>query len=219
MTTLFRLDSSIRIDGSVTRAVADTLEEAVASESGQATVIRREIGTTPLPSEAWATAAFAGGVPEDQRSPEQRQAIGLATELADELSAADIAIIGAPFYNWGVSQHVKSWADLVLTDPRFAPGGPGAGGKPAFVVIARGGGYGEGTPRHGWDHATDWLKRIITDVWGFDLKLIETELTLADTAPSMAHLVELAREKLTDAHASARLHGKNAGRELTRAST
>jgi FMN-dependent NADH-azoreductase len=171
MSTVFRLDSSIRVDGSVTRAVADTLQNAIVAELGDATVTQREIGTTPLPSDAWATAAFAGFVPESERTDEQNKAVALATELADELASADAVIIGAPFYNWGVTQHLKTWFDLVLTDPRFSPaaGAPGAG-KPAFLVIARGGGYGEGTPKFGWDHATAWLKRVLGDVWGYEVE-------------------------------------------------
>ncbi|HEY0248527.1 MAG TPA: NAD(P)H-dependent oxidoreductase [Gryllotalpicola sp.] len=214
MSTLFRLDASIRVDGSVTRAVADTLENAILAELGDATVTRREVGITPIASDVWATAAFAGYTPEDQRSPEQKEAAAIAAGLADELAAADVAILTAPFYNWGVSQHFKTWADIVLTDPRFAPGAEGGKGKHAFLVIARGGGYGEGTPRYGWDHATDWYKRVISDVWGFQLEVIEAELTLAEGNPAMADLVELAHKNLAEAHSAAESHGKTVAGKL-----
>lgn len=215
MSTVFRLDASIKPEGSVTRAVSDTLQNAIVAELGDATVIRREIGLSPLPSDAWATAAFAGFVPAEQRSAEQNAAVALAAELADELASADVAIIGAPFYNWGVTQHLKTWFDLVLTDGRFGPGAAeqAGAGKSAFLVIARGGGYGEGTPRFGWDHATAWLKRVLEDVWGYEVTVIEAELTLAESTPAMAALVELARKNLADAHAAAENHGKTvAGR-------
>jgi FMN-dependent NADH-azoreductase len=216
MSTVFRLDASIRVDGSVTRAVADTLQNAIVAELGDGTeVIHREVGLTPLPSDLWATAALAGFVPEGGRSDEQNAAVAVARELADELEAADAVIFTAPFYNWGVSQHVKTWADVVLTDPRFGPGSRGAAGKPAFLVIARGGGYGAGMPRFGWDHATDWYKRVIQDVWGFDLEVIEAELTLAEGNPAMADLVELAHKNLADAHAAAEAHGRTLAEKLT----
>ena len=48
----------------------------------------------------------------------------------------------------------------------------------------RGGGYGAGTPREGWDHATPYLLRILGDVWGADVTLVEAELTLADVVPA-----------------------------------
>jgi FMN-dependent NADH-azoreductase len=211
MSTVFRLDASIKPEGSVTRAVSDTLENAIVGELGDnVNVVRRSIGLNPLPSDAWATAAFAGFVPAEQRNEQQNAAVALATELADELASADVAIIGAPFYNWGVTQHLKTWFDLVLTDGRFGPGAtelPGTG-KSAFLVIARGGGYGEGTPRFGWDHATAWLQRVLQDVWGYEVTVIEAELTLAETTPAMAALIDLARQNLADAHAAAESHGK-----------
>ncbi|GAA4165151.1 NAD(P)H-dependent oxidoreductase [Gryllotalpicola daejeonensis] len=211
MSTVFRLDASIKPEGSVSRAVSETLENAIVAElGGDVTVTTRSIGLNPLPSDAWATAAFAGYVPAEQRTDEQNAAVALATELADELASADVAIIGAPFYNWGVTQHLKTWFDLVLTDGRFGPGAeqPAGAGKSAFLVIARGGGYGEGTPRFGWDHATAWLKRVLEDVWGYEVTVIEAELTLAETTPAMAELVDLARKNLADAHAAAERHGK-----------
>ncbi|WP_345750688.1 NAD(P)H-dependent oxidoreductase [Microbacterium rhizophilus] len=218
MSTVFRLDASVRVEGSVTRAVADTLQHAIVAELGDdATVIRREVGLEPLASDLWATAAFATFVGEDDRSDEQKAAVSVVRELADELEAADAAIFTAPFYNWGVSQHFKTWADLVLTDPRFGPGSGGGKGKPAFLVIARGGGYGEGTPRFGWDHATDWYKRVIQDVWGFDLEVIEAELTLAEGNPAMADLVDLAKQNLAEAHATAQAHGKTVAGRLVAA--
>ena len=218
MTTIFRLDASIRKDGSVTRAVADTLETTLFAELADAGVVRREVGLTPLPSWAWAASTFAGYTPEDQRSSEQKQARALASELADELLAADAFIFAIPLYNFGVSQHAKIWVDLLLTDPRFAPGAPKLlAGRPAYLVVAKGGGYGPGTPRHGWDHATGWMLRILADVLALNVQLIETELTLADVSPAMAALRDLAAQNLKHAHANAADHGRQLAAQLGKA--
>ncbi|MCD9199394.1 FMN-dependent NADH-azoreductase [Aeromicrobium wangtongii] len=218
MTTIFRLDSSIRTEGSVSRAVADTLENAIIEAEGNDTrVTRRDLAADPVPTDAWATAAFAGHTPEDERTPEQQAAAALATQLADEVGAADVLIIGAPLYNFGVSQHLKTWFDLLITDPRFAGGAQTVKDKPAFLVIARGGGYGEGTPRAGWDHATGWLRRILEDVWGLDLDVIETELTLAEVTPQMAELRDLARAQLAESHEVARTSGRSVTLKLRNA--
>jgi FMN-dependent NADH-azoreductase len=218
MSTIFRLDSSIRTEGSVSRGVADTLENAIIEAEGNDTVVnRRDIAADPLPGDAWATAAMAGFVPETEWTAEQRSAKALAARLADEVESADVLIIGAPLYNFGVSQHLKTWFDLLITDPRFAPGTETVKGKPAFLVIARGGGYGEGTPRAGWDHATGWLRRILEDVWGLDLDVIETELTLAEVNPQMAELRDLAREQLAESHEVARAGGRSVTLKLRNA--
>ncbi|MDT0214254.1 NAD(P)H-dependent oxidoreductase [Rothia sp. ARF10] len=209
MSTIFRLDSSIRTEGSVSRAVADTLEASIIeAEGSDTTVIRRDVGLSPVPSDVWATSAFAGFTPEDERTDEQRAAQAVASELADEVVAADVLVIATSLYNFGVSQHLKTWIDTVITDPRFAPGTETVKGKPAFLVLARGGGYGEGTPREGWDHATAYLRRILEDVWGLDLDVIETELTLAEVTPQMAELRDLARQQLAESHEAARTSGR-----------
>ena len=210
MSTIFRLDSSIRTEGSVSRAVADTLEASIVeSEGSDTTVVRRDVGLSPLPSDVWATSAFAGFTPEEERTDEQRAAQAVAAELADEVVAADVVVIATSLYNFGVSQHLKTWIDTVITDPRFAPGTQTVAGKPAFLVLARGGGYGEGTPREGWDHATAYLRRILEDVWGLDLGVIETELTLAEVTPQMAELRDLARQQLAESHEVARTSGRS----------
>ena len=105
-------------------------------------------------------------------------------------SNADAAILALPLYNWGVSQHVKTWIDLAIAG---APSGTRfLDGKPVVVTTSRGGGYGPGTPREGWDHNTAYLRRIVADVWGADLTIVERELTLVGVNPALDHLTEVA---------------------------
>ncbi len=208
MTTLFRLDSSIRQEGSVSREVADTLQAAWSEKHPGGAVVRRDLTADPLPSDAWIGAALGGFAPEEARTPEQQQARALAATLADELISADAAVIATPLYNFGISQHLKTWIDLLITDPRFGPGSSPLAGRPLTLVIARGGGYGAGTPREGWDHATPYLLRIFADVFGADVTLVEAELTLADVNPAMADLRDLAKANLEKAHEHAAATGR-----------
>lgn len=212
--TLFRLDSSIRREGSVTREVADSLERSWIEHHPDDSVVRRDLGANPLPSDAWPTAATAQHLPEDQQTPEQRTALALAVELADELVSADAAVIAVPLYNYGISQHIKTWIDLLLTSPQLRPGGDTSplAGRPVTLVIARGGGYGEGTPRAGWDHATPYLRRIFEDVFHADVTVVECELTLADVNPAMADL----REAAAALRVRANEHAVETGRAMAR---
>jgi FMN-dependent NADH-azoreductase len=206
--TLFRLDASIRTQGSVTRQVADTVEAAWRAAQPDQAVVRRDIGRHPLPAQAWSSASIAGRVAPEQRSTEQAEAVALAATLADELVDADSYVFAVPLYNFGVAAHFKTWVDLVVTDPRFGPGAPRLiEGRPAVLVTAKGGGYGAGTPREGWDHSTPWLRRILADVFGLDLRLVEAELTLADVNPAMEALRPLAAQSLREAHDLARVAG------------
>lgn len=216
MVKLLRMDASIRGRDSVTRAVADSFESAATEASGATELVRRDLANDPIDARTWAlSAATSPLVAGTGQSEDERAAAATAVQIASEFEDADAYLIAAPFYNFGVSQHVKTWADVLLTDSRFGPGAqPPVSGRPAYVVTARGGGYGPGTPMHGWDHGTDWLRRIFGDVLGLDVQLIETELTLAPVTPGMEDLRDLAANNLANAHETAREHGRNLAERL-----
>jgi hypothetical protein len=56
--TLFRLDSSIRTEGSVSREIADTVEAAWKQHHPDGQVVRRDVGLAPLPSDTWPTSCW-----------------------------------------------------------------------------------------------------------------------------------------------------------------
>ena len=206
--SLFRLDASIRPEGSHSREIADIVEQEWRRNHPGAAVIRRDLGQQPVPSHAWADAVSAGFVPAAEHSAAQRAARELAAAEVDALEQAETLLFAVPLYNFGVSQHFKTWVDLVITDARMKPGVVSAThGKPAVLVTVRGGGYGPGTPREGWDHATGWMRRILSDVWETDLRVVELELTLARVNPAMADLVDLADAARQAAEVTAREHG------------
>jgi FMN-dependent NADH-azoreductase len=207
--SLYRLDASIRAEGSHTRGLADIVEAEWLQVHPEGRIVHREIGLSPLSSTVWPAAAFGSRAPEDARTAEQIAAMALAAELTDELANADALLLAAPLYNFGVSQHFKTWVDLVVTDPRMGPGAPPIlAGKPAVLVTARGGNYRPGTPREGWDHATGWMRRILIDVWQLDLNVVEAEFTLVGVNPALDAFKEMAAELRADAERQARLYGQ-----------
>jgi len=206
---LFRLDASIRTEGSHSRQIADLVEHEWTAVHPESRIGHRHIGTEPLPSDVWASAAYAGFTPEEKRTQAQIDALGLAAALVDELVEADALLFAVPLYNFGVSQHFKTYVDLVTTDPRMAAGGsPALIGKPAVLVTVRGGAYGSGTPREGWDHATPWMRRILEDVWQLDVRTVEAEFTLVGVNPALDEFRDLAAQMQKDAEATARSHGR-----------
>jgi FMN-dependent NADH-azoreductase len=163
-------------------------------------------------------AVFAGRTPPESRTDEQQAALALAATLTDELVAADALLFAAPLYNFGVSQHFKTWVDMVIADPRMAAGAqPVLAGKPAVLVTVRGGNYRCGTPREGWDHATGWMRRILADVWRLDLKVVQAEFTLIGVNPALDQFRDLARQLRHEAEEQARRHGRELGAAVTRA--
>ena len=137
----------------------------------------------------------------------------LATTLTDELVNADAVLLAVPLYNWGVSQHFKTWFDLIMTDPRVSAA-PGSflADKPVVLATVRGGAYGPGTPKHGWDYSTPYLRRMLAEQWGAaHLTVVERELTLAGVNPALEPLRELATQVHTAALDAAREAGRAFG--------
>jgi FMN-dependent NADH-azoreductase len=190
---LFRLDASIRLEGSHSRAIADIVEQEWRDAHPDEPIVRRNIGVDPIPATAWASAVVGSRTPKESRTDEQKAALALAGTLTDELVAADALLVAAPLYNFGVSQHFKAWVDLVIADPRMGAGAePILAGKPALLVVVRGGSYAAGTPREGWDHAIGWMRRILEDVWQLDLQVVEAEFTLVGVNPALDQFKDLA---------------------------
>ncbi len=122
-------------------------------------------------------------------------------------------LLAVPLYNFGVSQHVKTWMDLVITDPRGKER-PLLAGTPTVLAMVRGGAYGAGTPRDGWDHATGYLRRILGDVWGADLTVVEREFTLVGVNPALDEFTDLAARLHEESREAAVLAGKALGAEV-----
>ena len=215
--TLLRVDASIRTDGSDSRELADVVEQEWRQCHPGDAVGRRQLGVDVLPADAWGHAVAGSYVAAADRGPEQSAAVALAAELVDELLAADAVLLAVPLYNFGVSQHIKTYFDLIMTDRR-ALGGPSPllDGKPVVLVTVRGGAYGAGTPRAGWDHSTPYLCRVLADVWGADLTVVEREFTLVGVNPALDEFAGLAAvthvEALDAAHAAG---GRLAGTLVT----
>jgi FMN-dependent NADH-azoreductase len=186
--TLLRIDATIQGPASASAALADLVLDEFRTIRPDVRVVNRHLAIDPLSSDAWANAIHGSFTPEEQRTTAQVEALALAAGLADELQTADVVVLALPFYNFGVSQHAKTWFDLVLA----------------------GGAYGVGTPREGWDHSTDYLRRILVDIWGADLTLIEREFTLVGVNPALDEFTELAALMKKEAEEAAVI----AGREL-----
>lgn len=168
------------------------------------TVTYRDLAADPLPhiDEAAFTANF---VSAQDRTPAQAEARALTELLAGELLAADAVVIGMPLYNFNVPSTLKSWIDRIVV-PGLTVGASGGllGGRTVTFTTARGGGYGPGAPREGWDHRAPWLRHVLSQVGLTDLVFVDAELTLARESPAMAPLDLGAAEdqSLAEAHAA-----------------
>jgi FMN-dependent NADH-azoreductase len=200
MPHLLHIDSSVRGESSVSRKLTARARDVWRAAHPAGTVTYRDLGSNPVPHLDAAT-GMARGVAPQLRTPAQAASWALTEELVNEIKEADTILLGLPLYNFGAPSSVKAWVDHLIAlglslDP--ATHAPLLGGRDFIVLASRGGGYTEGTPRHGWDHAEPWLPHAVSII-GLVPRFITAELTLAHTTPAVAELIPLAEQSLAEA--------------------
>ena len=197
---LLHIDSSIRVEDSVTRALSARAAEAWRAAHLGGTVTYRDLGASPVPH-LDTQGGLARNIPVEQHTPAQADSWKLSVQLVDEIKQADTILLGLPLYNFGAPSTVKAWVDHIVAaglSVDFERGEGLLGGRELIVLAARGGGYAPGSPRDGWDHAQLWLPHGLA-LTGLQPRFIVAELTLADVTPAMSELIPLARKSLANA--------------------
>ena len=185
MTTILQINSAARSQGAQSTLLADELTAKLQQSNPGAKVVVRDLLADALPhlDESVLGAFFT---PADQRSTEQNEIVAKSDALIAELRAADIVVIGAPLYNFGVSSQLNSYFDWIARAGvtfRYTENGPVGliEGKKVYVVSARGGKYA-GTPN---DSQTPFLRSFLGFLGMTDVTFIFAEgLNLGQDAQS-----------------------------------
>ena len=99
--------------GSHSRRLSERFVRRWAHARPQDRIAYRDVGLAP-PSHVdaeWIAAAFS---PPEKRSDEQRARLAESDRLIAELIAADLVVIGAPMYNFGMPAPLKAWVDNIV---------------------------------------------------------------------------------------------------------
>jgi FMN-dependent NADH-azoreductase len=177
MSTLLALNSSAFDGASVSKELVQDAVERLRARNPDLKVIRRDVGTSPIPHlNSDSAAALRGGEPAN---PAQAEAQALSDELIAELKAADTIVIGAPMYNFGIASTLKAWFDYVLRAGvtfRYTESGPVGmlEGKNAIVIESRGGLYSDG-PAKGLDSQEPHLRTLLSFMGIKDVTFVRAE--------------------------------------------
>ncbi|MDH6704668.1 FMN-dependent NADH-azoreductase [Kitasatospora sp. MAA19] len=218
-TTLLHLDSSISLGDSVSRALTARFAAAWRARHGAAgRYVHRDLIAEPVAPIGAGYAALGrrverkGTVPVADvaalaEGPDEEREWSLTHPLINRLLAADTVLLGVPMYNFAVPAALKAWIDRIgfpgsYTDP--ATGESLLRRTRVVIAAARGGGYGPGTPREGFDFQIPYLRAYFTNlgVPPERLHIVAAELTRADDVPALAGLQPLAVKSLADAEAA-----------------
>lgn len=204
MTTALVLNTSVLGEASASRQlVADAVSRLRAADPALK-VISRDLVTNPVPHLTPDSAAIIRGATPANAA--QAEALALADELVAELKAADIVLIAAPMYNFGMPTSLRAWFDYVLRAGvtfRYTESGPEGllPGKRAIVVETRGGFYSEG-PTVPLDSQEPHLRTLLSFMGITDITFVRAE-KLGFGPEARAASVTAAQEALRDALAKA----------------
>ena len=139
---ILKIDASGRLDGSASRVLTADIVEALEARHGDVNVVQRDLADgMPFVDADWIEANFT---PDEARTDAHRATLAESDRLVAELKAADVLVIGAPIYNFGVPAVLKAWVDMIARARltfQYTESGPVGllKGKKAYIVIASGG--------------------------------------------------------------------------------
>ncbi|TAJ34265.1 NAD(P)H-dependent oxidoreductase [Bosea sp. (in: a-proteobacteria)] len=174
---LLHLDSSILGENSASRELSAAVVARMRQVDPSLDVTYRDLAANPLPHLSGGYLAAAAGAGD---------AAAFADELADSSATldaflgADIVVIGAPMYNFGIPSQLKAWIDRIAVAGktfRYTEKGPEglAGSKRIVIASARGGVYAPGAPAEPNDFQENYLRAVFSFLGVTDLEIIRAE--------------------------------------------
>lgn len=175
---ILRIDASMRVNGSVSRELADKLVAKLTEQPNTKVKNRDLTQSVPFVDEAWINANFTDPA---ERSAEQRAVLAQSDALVAELKQADTLVIATPIYNFGVPAAFKAWIDMVARARetfRYTENGPVGllEGKNAYVIITSGG-TELGTDI---DFVSGWIKHVLGFIGITDVQIVNSSGLMKD---------------------------------------
>lgn len=190
---LWHIDSSVLGDNSASRKLTAEIVAREKAKHPGLEISYLDVAATPLGhlSPAHVGAMF-GHPPTDEATLAD---IARGAAAMDELFAADIIVIGAPMYNFGIPSQLKALIDRLLVAGKsfkYGDGGVPVGlvpaGKKVIIASTRGGLYTPGNPAAALEHQESHLTALLNFIGLTDIVFVRAEgLALPDNrAPSIA---------------------------------
>ena len=130
---LLHLDSSILGQHSASRELGASIVAHWQRDVHGLDLVYRDLAANPLPHLSGASLAQADA-----------DEVASAAAVMDEFLSADVIVVGAPMYNFGIPSQLKAWIDRIAVAGktfRYTANGPQglAGGKQVIVAATYGG--------------------------------------------------------------------------------
>lgn len=196
---LLHVDSSILGAGSVSRALSAEIVAVQRAHHPDLEVAYRDLAADPVGHLTGNhLAARQGAAAAD---PVLQKDIAAGQAALDEFLAADIVVVGAPMYNFGVPSQLKAWIDRLAVAGktfRYTENGPEGlvGDKKVIIASSRGGFYGPGAPAAPLEHQESYLRGVFGFFGITDVAFVRAE-GVALGAEAREKAIEAARGEVT----------------------
>ena len=104
----------------------------------------------------------------------------VSEQLVRQFLSADVVVIGAPFYNFGIPSQLKAWIDRIAQPGRtfqYTANGPEglAKGKKVIVASTRGGVYSTSPQGQAMEHQESYLQTVLGFFGITDVEFVRAE--------------------------------------------
>ncbi|QWT21451.1 FMN-dependent NADH-azoreductase [Bacillus sp. NP157] len=163
---LLHIDASALGAYSVSRGLTQAIVAEFVQHHPGTEVTYRDVHAAPLAH--WA-------MPAGENDPNAAE----ADKVMEEFLAAEVVVIGAPMYNFGISSSLKAWIDRIAVAGKtfsYTANGPQglAGGKRVIIASSRGGVYSAG-PAAGMDFQEPYLRAVLGFLGVTDIEVVRAE--------------------------------------------
>jgi FMN-dependent NADH-azoreductase len=177
MKSILVIRSGANHDASFSNKLTRELTAAIVAKYPDAVVTERDLAAHPLPHVTAPLLATFQGAPPD--GDDQKAGLARSDQAVAELLGADIVILGAPMYNFGIPSTLKAWIDHITrvgkTFSYSAQGPKGlVAGKKLVLAVATGGVYSEG-PMKQYDFVGPYLRGILGFLGLVDVSEVRVE--------------------------------------------
>lgn len=174
---LLHIDSSILGHGSVSRILSAEMVQALRARSAGLDVTYRDLSAEPL---GHLTAGHLGALQGAPVDAGLQADVDAGKAALEEFLDADVVVIGAPMYNFGIPSQLKAWIDrLAVAGKTFRYGAMGpeglCGGKKVIVASSRGGVFSAGTPTAAFDFQETYLRALFGFLGVTDVTFVRAE--------------------------------------------
>lgn len=183
---LWQIDSSVLGEHSASRMLTSKIVAHQKAKQPDLEISYLDLGVAPVKH---LSPAHIGAVSGQSAVDETIGAdVALGAAYIDLLFAADIIVIGAPMYNFGIPTQLKALFDRLLVAGKTfkynadgSPAGLVPTGKKVIIASTRGGLYSPGNPAAGLDHQEKHLTALLNFIGLTDITFIRAEgLALPD---------------------------------------